>query len=103
MKTDLSYMTMDQASRILDCGKVPGIREQNARGKYLEVITVMGYTKIHGSRNLEHAPNYQLEKVAEKLSKDAQLKTRQYWDSIDQQIMMEDARDHEVQLKLRGY
>jgi|GEM_PF-4427342 len=91
MKTDLSYMSMDQASKILDYRVVPESKE-----KRIELTKIMGYTKVNKVNSLANTPNYQLREVARKLLKDAEKKTRQYWDSIDNQVLKEDAQLHEL-------
>ncbi|MEK6939416.1 MAG: hypothetical protein AABX31_01690 [Nanoarchaeota archaeon] len=90
MKTDLSYVSMDQASRILDYRVVPESREER-----LELIRIMRYTKVKGAyKNLSRTPDDQLRRVAQNLLKDAEKKTRQYWSKIDQEVASEEFQDH---------
>ncbi len=100
-------MNIEQASDILDCGRPQRESRDNPREHYLKIIGVLGYTKIKGKNGtrikVSTAPNYQLYAIAKDYYEDAEKVTHRFWRSIDEQIMMEDAHDHEVQLRLRGY
>ncbi len=80
----LSYMSMDQASQILDYGKVPKTREEQ-----VGLISILGYSKVRGVKSLSKAPDCQVRQVAQKLFHDAERTVNQYWRALEEEERQE--------------
>lgn len=74
------YMGLEQAERILDYGRVPPSRDRQ-----LQLISIIGYTKIRGVNRLSLASDQQIYRIAQKLFLDAGRVVNHYWKTIEEE------------------